>query len=1746
MKILKKTLSVFLAVLMMASALSVSLVAFAADSETNALYRSLAYSFFSYKTESTGSSTNYVVNTDENGYPIKSLVGDLEQYSVSNESGDYEYEDDDQNPIRAFSYTHTVTAKDDSQNHIREAANAYLGIVDKIMSTEYGTGNYTIPMIIEAASEGLRLFKGDDGKYLFLDGYSYLIDAYGKLVARSTVKTYEVVNGEEKYFDNADSEDIWPEGVSLDNCTVGTLFDYCNVETVIGYFSGNCTTVNSGNWFHDFIFYCYTDLETVLLTESLSAGDLRVRYLTVEWSMSRSFDDSGTKAQYYNNGYTADKDKTSIDTSRRELSNLKGTLDGYFSTYYSEGMLDNMTNQQIIDSYYADIRNGYDTFSSLSNEAKLAVFGDDAYSYMNLITQLTPIVGNTSLDTYLPTHTYEKYYNDDGTNVVYKVTTDKVTTIVSKIDALMTSKDIGDIIKSFIDFSDPKYADKVFYGVQADTAQEVLVQVIQNFLFDDSIINAIMGFLYPMVTNLLDENLTDDFVNGALSGVAGGALNGIIDWILENDDGWLALIYGALTSIGVGLNPAGVAYVWNNYGYTVNNTEFPDMQSNHDILKAAKGGTMDTSTSGWYSTPGYLSIGQEAKYGDTYCGDRWRDVDFDALKWGINGDRTKFQDALCAILAPIAPLLAVILGNQETRLKVGQMIFDVIVYIKDIAAYNDVLLPILEALGIPNLVSGSEFEQKAAAIIPDSGRNKQSVEKFLNEGLLNPLIDWIINVVLKDPIGTILTALPNLSYYFTEGGLLSSIKNLSIPIGLQYAVDYGAVYTLKVGDLLGDALNFLDSLSGIIQLIGINVDTGIPVVGYHADGDSAVHRPDSPGYDESTMTIGVTEAYMDSFGNLNLYQNDLYTTLVKATDENGNPNEYAIYDSVGWSNAAGYVVTAHNDTTATEDEYSTEVYKYYEYTVIDDETGEGVVTRTTFLPADVEASGEYTVVQSVRTLQEAVSLPSLMEYKLQATGTVRSTTSGRYKAFTMTGKDGQATTWPAYQRYYIDMNIDGNDTKGLVLLYIFRYLFSALQYRVYKDGQFTNDYTLIDAFGLGDTLTQELFNGLRIQDIIDNISLHPDESIAALYELFYKNETGSLYEIVNGVVRPGSDHVYDVEYVDFHTDEILSYAEAANDYNYGTGVLYTEYWSREDSEYVVDNLDGIVNNVFKMLKLENSNSLSDMLNGLLSQYVFNNETLSTLATLLYSNIDGLEAVDLPVILKAVLDVDFSKPVLMEALTYAFDGAGRNTEVYSELYKQFNNYGKEEYDATTFYKTSVDAETNETITGESFDWGFNNVEITAKYSDAEIFIRGISAILSPFSFLFKYLFAGDDLSLLDLINIPGYESFYYSWIPLMEALSANDGLVSYEEYFRMSFNGTSDVAENFDSVFYVLSPILRFAEDLIANPVSTLISAIPNIAFFVSIGGLNGVLNNFLHFVYVLLDILQPVYDAYPLLNSLLSNIKIGDLALNLSLPLDLDLNQLVNGLLDSLLGETLSFDIENQNIVLGTKQVEKEVPVPVLDADGNPTYDDEGNQIVNIEMQTVTENVYAVGTLKISLPYIDLTTLCSGTIQEKTSVSGNDYIYLNASGGADLVTLLLRIVTETLFFADNAENVANFLIGYCQLDDEVNNDELLMEIFMYLNQQANANNLADKTMGLVFTIYKVLVPVADNLGGRFENVDFSIIDMFQDLGNIDYYIQQLLNAGETDNPTLSGFARIIALIKQFFERLVQFFKSLFS
>ncbi len=1811
MKMLKKTLCVFLSVLMFMTGISSSFVAFAAEASSDENYRALAYSFFNYTNVSSGFDSMNVINTDENGFPIRSIVGDLDHYTISNASDDYKYADEQDMPIRAISYNHRVDAKDNSAALIRGSAQAYLAIVDNIISTTYGVGLYTVPMVADKVAETLKFTKGDDGKYLFLDGYTYLVNAVGDIKDRSPMPTYEVLDGE---IYELETDDSWlePYADTMDQYVLMNLYDFCHVSTIIDYFSGNCTSINSGNWFHSYVFHCETDLETVLTTEPVLNTAFSERSLTVEWKILRQYDDSGIVAQYYNGGYKVDTGSIGTNNTRMELINLEGSLNTYFSDYLSTDangrmMLDMLRNQDLVNYHYDIIMQHYDTFASISNKAKIAVFGQAAYSYVNLVAQLTPIINpaEPTQAKYWPKHTYTKYQDSQGNDIVYQVDAQKVTTIVSTIDGLLKSERVGSILKMFFDYTGPEYEKMAYYydAQNAKTAQDLLKVVIADFVYQDSIINMLLEMLYPMVASLLDDMLTDEFINTTLEDLWGG-LDDIVDVVVDQGAGWQATIYAALASIGVTLTPAGLAYVWNKYGYMNDaygyTTMFPNFRKMHDHLKAAKGGI---TSSGDHNTGDYAAIGSEH---DGYCGDRWRDVDFSQMVWDINGSQEKFLKALDAILAPLAPLLSVLFGDSDSTIKVADVLLTPLSLILNDDSithnyYNTILLPVFEVLGLPGLLSGEEFEQRADAIRSDGSRNPNTISAFLNDGILSPLLNWVNNVLLADPIGTILNLLPNLSYFLTSGGVFGALEKLQVPIRISHAILFGAkisVYTLDVMDLIGeDTIAFLDSVQGILNLIGFDVDTGIPIIGYHANGESIVYRPGMAGYNPDYHNNPVTEAYVSANGDLNLYEDSEFTTLVSGLDANGEYTQYAIRNDIGWANGAGYVVTEH-DETHTEAEYSMPVKEFYEYSVvINEETGETKTYRVVSLnmvPAELREAGEYGHSQSIVTKEEAASLPPIMDYKLQAVGTVKNVYSGRYGTFSMTGRDGVTQNWANHTRNYIDVNVGGMETEGLVLLFLFRYLFSGVMYRSYDPmaQDFTSDYTLLDAFGLDkEMLTDDLFAGLRIQDILDNVVLNPDGAIAALYELFYKNEFGSIYKVLNGQVVEGDEYSYAPKPVDYHTDEIFGYAEEYDDYNYGTNVLYSEYWTKDKASYMVDNLDDIADNVFAMLKLEDMESLGQFLSDLIGDLLFTNDMLSTIASALYGMLGDLGgSIDLPGILDAVLDVDMSKQTLADALVYEFgDAVKKNGKVELEtgevkevvsIYNKLmteeaitkqhrldaqNAHAAQDYDAyemykaleiesakytdNTFYMIGTDEETGEEKQLYSFDWGYGNEEIRKNFSDPEIFLRGLSAIAAPFAILFKFLFAGEDLSVLNLITLPGYEGYYYAWIPLMETLGATDGLSDFKTYFSRIFNGESALTQNCDTIYLTVKPLIAFVEKVIANPIETVFNLLPNLLFFISLGGLNDMVNNLIHFVYVLLDILGPVFDAYPLVNSLLSNLNIGGMQLNLSVPLDFDFNQLVNQLLEGLLGESLSFDIENENLVLGTQEVEREVFIPTLDENGEEMFDEEGNAIGTFEMQTFTEDVYAVGTLNIKLPYIDFSTLCAGTVVKKISASGQNYVYLNTSGGADLLTLIFRIVTDTLFFEDNAKNIANFLIGFCQLDDENDSDDLLMEIFVYLNGEAKKANIPDVIINLIYTIYQVLVPLAGELGSRFKNVDFSITELFEDIGDLEITkdrISQLLGGDDDKATPLTGFARLIELLEQLFAKIKAFFESLFG
>lgn len=1790
MKLTKKVLCVLLSTVFLFSAVSVGFVSYADNEQLESSYKTLAYMFFKTHTASSGGVNKTVIDVDENGIKQASLIRDLNQYTVENEQGDYVYNDSSSNTVRSFAYNHKVTALDDSSNHIRNAAIQFYAIADNVMSTSYGVGNYTIPMVSDAVKDKLRNMKDNDGNLLYFDGYSYFVDALGELVGVSDHKTYELdSNGNEVWYNAQKADGTWyydptikTEDKSIaDKIRDGeygddlrnrfkngdieekTLYEYLNVETVIDYFCGNCTTVNSGNWFHSYEFYCYTDVNTVLLTEDIKPANITIRYLDVKWSMDRSFDDSGTKPQYYNKGYTIDKDRNSVDTSRAGLYKLKDSLPQYFSKYYgsADGSADGSskleleTNADLMTNAYNDIMTYYDIFNSISNEAKIKIYGDDAYSYINLVTQLKPVAMDQK---YLPSRTVGDYVDrSTGDPVTYEVTTEKVTTIVDTIDNLMASKKLAGSLHSFLP---PE--NELLGGKDYSTPKEMVTNILDNMLYQDSIINLIMGKIYPMITNLLDENITDAFIKDTL-GSAGSTVAG---WVVDDSNGWQALVYDLLIKSNIGITPAGIAYLMEKTGF---NSKYPTV---YDQLKAAKGGAVAYN--------GYYAIGKE---NDEYMGQRWKDVNFDTLYWGINGDRGKFQEALSAVLLGAAPLLAAVLANQEFSITVTKFMWiDLIAKIRGAQGWNDIFLPLFETLGIDStngLVNQSDFETSARIMI--NAYQQSNVTSFINL-ITGPIFNWIENDFLDNPVETVLSLLPNLSYYLTSGTLLATINKFQLVIGINWSSIDKNVYTLNVGDLLGDKVAFLNSLDNVLKLISLGAETGNPIIGYVANGkdrmgapytgtavykteDEAIQAAKQYGCEANTIeTVGVTEAYANASGNLSLYSNSEYTEKVTGLNADGSINlDISVLEDIAYSNAAGKVLDA-SELTTTElvDEYKNKVKIYYSYYIYDDpETGEETTSgdkpgedtaftqvRTINKPADtINYKTEYSVVME----KNDVKLPALMDYKLQATGTERQVSSLRNTELT-----NSSETWAANKRKYIEMTVNGQESYGLVLLYIFRYLFSALNYRAYdmSTSGFATDLTLLDAFGLGDTLTKNLFYGLKLEDIINNITLNPDEAIAALYELFYTNEFGSVLTVQENSdgtksVVAGRNYTYYLDPIDYKTDELMEYADKYNDYTFGSGVLYTKYWTKENAQYVTNNLDGLIENVLAMLKIEDLDSLTGFLEDKLADFLFNNEMLSKIANLIYGMIGGL---NLESLLNNALDIDYSKQALADALDYEFaykDSSGNSKTVFASgwIRRDASNVLEDgtlkgnTYDDATFYQTTVNEDTGEDSL-IAIDWGYNNADITSRYSGREIFLRAISAIASPLSLIFKFLALDQNLSVFDLITIPGYAGYYYAWIPLMEALTAND-LLTYQDYYTRVFAGESAAAQNCDCVYYLLKPLFTFVEDLLADPVSVLLNMIPNLMFFITIGGLNDTLNNLLHFVYVLLDILQPVYDAYPLINKFLSNINVGGMALNLSVPLDFDANQLINSLIESLVGTALSFDIENKNIVLGTHKEMQEQPK--LDEDGNQILDDEGNVITeNVEV-TVTD--YAVGKLNITLPYIDLSTLCVGTLTKVTSKNNEQIIFLNSAGGADLLTLALRLVMQTLFYESNAINLSNFLITFCMLDDE--DSSLLTKIFTFLNQAANENEIPDKIMGFFYTLISFLVPVADNIGDRFRNVDFSITDLFKAFGSDNFltYIKALLDAGSSGgSEKLSLIARIIRMLKSLFEKIALFFKSIFS
>ncbi len=158
-----------------------------------------------------------------------------------------------------------------------------------------------------------------------------------------------------------------------------------------------------------------------------------------------------------------------------------------------------------------------------------------------------------------------------------------------------------------------------------------------------------------------------------------------------------------------------------------------------------------------------------------------------------------------------------------------------------------------------------------------------------------------------------------------------------------------------------------------------------------------------------------------------------------------------------------------------------------------------------------------------------------------------------------------------------------------------------------------------------------------------------------------------------------------------------------------------------------------------------------------------------------------------------------------------------------------------YTARQLYKYS----SWEKVNPAYLTWGFYD-------GDSEGFTKAVARVLAPFTPLLTCMLAGQNVTLLDSITLPGADGYNTAVIPLLEALGCpSDKIKSYDEYKKGA--GTASVVTD------ILTPVTALLDELCAAPVKTACRILPNIIYFFNSGLMNGVLENLIYPVKYMLD-----------------------------------------------------------------------------------------------------------------------------------------------------------------------------------------------------------------------------------------------------------------------------------------------------
>ncbi len=228
-----------------------------------------------------------------------------------------------------------------------------------------------------------------------------------------------------------------------------------------------------------------------------------------------------------------------------------------------------------------------------------------------------------------------------------------------------------------------------------------------------------------------------------------------------------------------------------------------------------------------------------------------------------------------------------------------------------------------------------------------------------------------------------------------------------------------------------------------------------------------------------------------------------------------------------------------------------------------------------------------------------------------------------------------------------------------------------------------------------------------------------------------------------------------------------------------SAVAYPKDVTKEKAETAIEKTDGVIYNA--VMALQNTT-----LKALIAKEIYSSDTLSMLLSGVYGMLSENEAE------LSGMNIDVSVVAVREAL-----------KAYPDVASKLSAY--KSWSEVKDFKA---------------DWNVN---------DKDGFVRGVSAIFTPFNDILYTLLCSGSFSLNSIVGIKGGNGYETAIVPTLKSFGLNS-ITDKAVFYADSKNDKGMM------VYHLVSDVLGFAEEVLDAPADRLTDVLPGIAYFFNNGG----------------------------------------------------------------------------------------------------------------------------------------------------------------------------------------------------------------------------------------------------------------------------------------------------------------------